>query len=102
MLKFIVNFDFRFVLAGMAVTPVAIVIAIANSGFGHGSDWVGRTIFPWSSLLPGTYSDASTLNFLATLLQFPVYGLIVGYGGKRSAGLMLVVHAFAVVIERHI
>lgn len=96
------NFDFRLVLAGMVFTPVAIVVAIADSGFGHGSDWVGRTIFPWSSLLPGTYSDASILNFLTILLQFPVYGFIIGYGGKRSTGLLLVVHAFAVVIEKHV
>jgi len=64
-------------LAGIAITIPACVIAFASSGAGHGTYFAFKLVFPitmLSALLGGI-----TLPFIIVgLAQFPLYGYFIG------------------------
>ena len=89
---------------GVLITPVAAILAVLSSGAGHGHYEFARLFFPYTMLLTRLQGDTITLPLLAlALVQFPLYGAILGItGSKRRAALagvlLLVVHTVAVIV----
>ena len=67
-------------LVGGFVTLPAMLLAIIFAGAGHGHYDFARALFPFSmlaTLLTGNYISIPLI--IAGLLQFPLYGLVIGF-----------------------
>lgn len=87
-------------LTGLALSIPALLQAMLSSGGGHGDYQFARTAFPIPMLL--TFNGSiNPLSLVAALVQFPVYGWIVGSAmARREYGRLIVVavlHVLAVV-----
>jgi hypothetical protein len=72
-------------VAGLAVTPVAMFLAIASGGAGHGGYEFARLFFPYSMLLTLAAGDTITDPLIALAwAQFPVYGLVLAVAALSS------------------
>ena len=69
----------------MLITPVAIFLAWASAGAGHGDYVFARLFFPYSMLLTRTCGD-QILGPLVVLAfgQFPAYGTLLAIATFRS------------------
>jgi hypothetical protein len=94
----------RGALLGVAVTPVAALLAVWSAGAGHGHYVLARLLFPYSMLLTRATDDSLTLPLLALgLVQWPLYGALLGFAASRgrallAAILLLVAHAGAAAL----
>lgn len=88
-------------IAGLAVEFLAIIAAFASSGAGHGSYVATRLLFPFSSLLMLIEGEIGPLGIGVGLLQYPLYGAVVGLGiGSRHLRLPIalgVIHLIAAI-----
>mgnify|MGYP007072819004 FL=1 len=87
-------------LTGLALSIPALLLAMLSSGGGHGDYQFARAAFPIPMLL--TFNGSiNLLSLVAALVQFPVYGWIVGSAmARREYGRLIVVavlHVLAVV-----
>ena len=83
-------------LLGIMLTPPALFLAVLSAGAGHGTYAFARAFFPLPMLATRLTGDhISTPLIVATILQFPLYGSIVGYALARRR--MIVVAAIAFV-----
>jgi|SRR5580698_6835202 hypothetical protein len=86
---------------GALIAPIALILAIASGGAGHGHYEFARLFFPYTMLLTRFTGDAITLPLIIlALAQFPLYGGIIGLcrGAIRAASaaiLIFVAHAVA-------
>jgi hypothetical protein len=72
-------------VAGIVVTPVAMSLAVASGGAGHGGYEFARLFFPYSMLLTLTTGDTITDPLIAIAwAQFPAYGLVFAGAALRS------------------
>lgn len=68
-------------LVGAAITLPAMFIAVVSSGAGHGDYGAARLLFPYSMLLTLITGDTiGVLSIVVALIQFPLYGLVIGAG----------------------
>jgi len=76
-----------FVVPALLLSPCLMSAAIGAAGAGHGSSYLPNLLYPFASLV---HAGETTWALLAGLLQFPVYGLILGVGAKigRDADLL--------------
>jgi hypothetical protein len=90
---------------GVAITPLAAVLAIASGGAGHGHYEFTRLFFPYTMLLTRVAGDTITLPLIVlALAQFPIYGAVIGACARRhheailAGGVLLVAHTVAAVL----
>lgn len=81
----------------LVITPIALVLAFASAGFGHGNYVLARIVLPFACLLIGT--AMTPLVLLAAVIQWPVYGLIVTHANSRklACGVVLLIHTLAAI-----
>ncbi|WP_183926517.1 hypothetical protein [Sphingomonas sp. BK069] len=63
---------------GAVIAAPAILAAIMSGGTGHGSYVAARVLFPFSMLLTRLEGEIGPVAMGAGLLQFPLYGALVG------------------------
>ena len=83
------------IVVGCLVTIPAVVVAIGSAGGGHGSDLVAKFLFPYVFLLHS--NNDATYAWLG-LLQYPVYGAILAFCGKRWNGATVVILVHVVFV----
>jgi hypothetical protein len=90
---------------GILVTPVAVFLALLSGGAGHGHYELAKLFYPYTMLLTRYANDTITFPLiLLALLQFPLYGAIIGLAAwKKPIGLVvalpiIVVHALFVAM----
>jgi hypothetical protein len=72
--------------AGIVVAPVAMFLAVASSGAGHGGYEFAKLLFPYSMLLTLTTGNTITDPLIAMAwTQFPVYGLLLAGAALNSS-----------------
>ena len=78
----------------MAITPLAVLAAIASADAGHGDFLLAKVFFPYSMLL--TRMTADMINYPSiglALLQFPLYGFAsTRFNAAKTAITLLVLH----------
>ena len=87
--------------AGAVIGALAIIIALASTGAGHG-DYIGaRLLFPFSMLLMLLEDAIGPIAIMVGLLQFPLYGAVIGRALFSNAGkpihLLASIHFVAVM-----
>lgn len=94
-------------LLGVVVGFFAIVLAMASGGAGHGHYVFARALFPLPMLITRVTHDTIELPSMAiAILQFPVYGIALGWAisdHKRLAawlivGALLLAHLAAAMV----
>lgn len=63
---------------GAIIAAPAILAAIMSAGAGHGSYAAARVLFPFSMMLTRFAGEIGPAAMAAGLLQFPLYGALVG------------------------
>lgn len=76
------------IVVGCLVMMQAVVVAIGSAGGGHGSYLVAKFLFPYVFLLR---SNNDAAYAWLGLLQYPVYGAILAFCGKRWNGATVVI-----------
>lgn len=71
-----------FVLGALFALP-AILAAIMSGGAGHGDYVAARALFPASMLLTLVEGRVGVLSMGIGLLQFPIYGGLLGWANVR-------------------
>lgn len=87
---------------GAAATVPAMVIFVISGGLiGHGDYVVARLIFPIPMLLVAMAPESiEGLMALSYLIQFPIYGALLGMRTRWSLGIfavLAVLHVFAAI-----
>jgi hypothetical protein len=85
--------------AGMLVELPALLGALASAGAGHGHYVAARALFPASMLLAvvrGTSIGAASM--IVALLQFPLYGALLGWSVARRNYLPAAIVASAHIL----
>jgi hypothetical protein len=89
--------------SGVLVAVPAIMAAVASSGAGHGDYAAARVLFPAPMLLTLLEGDTvGALSILVGLLQFPIYGTLMGWSIARKNYLPAVGVALAHVVAASI
>ena len=89
-----------FILTGLGITPILIAIAVFFAlGKGNAAGIFIRLFFPITMAISFALQSQTCVYILA-LLQFPLYGLIIGMAPNRFARAILIVliHLCATVI----
>jgi hypothetical protein len=92
-------------VGGIIFAPVALFLAIASAGAGHGDYGLARLLFPYSMLLTLTQRNEITGPLIVlACAQFPVYGVVLGSAALRNsmtlrvvASILGVLHLIAVI-----
>lgn len=89
------------IIISLAVTPFALLMAIASMGAGHGDYLLAKILFPYTMLSVVAFRSITAPFILLAILQFPIYGLILTFAGKRkklglSAIVLGIVHILTV------
>ena len=67
-----------FVLVGVMVTIPAVFLSVVSAGSGHGHYVEARLFYPLPCLLGRANNHLADEHMLLALVQFPLYGVIVG------------------------
>src|SRR5437762_12570031 len=70
---------------GLLVELLALFAAFASAGAGHGDYVAARILFPWSMLLTLIEGRIGAVPLSVGLLQFPVYGGLLGWSIGRGS-----------------
>ena len=78
--------------AGAAFTLPAGFLAVLSGGAGHGHYEFARLFFPAEMLATHLTSDTITASvMIAAILQFPIYGALIGYSLARRKLFWIIV-----------
>ena len=80
---------------GVLFAMPALLAAFISSGAGHGHYVAARALFPGSMLLTLVEGSIGTVSIAVGLLQFPVYGGLLGWTIARKRYLPALVAASA-------
>jgi hypothetical protein len=84
---------------GVLVSVLAVIAAVVSGGAGHGDYVAARALFPLPMLLTLLEGGAiGAVSIAVGLLQFPVYGALLGWSVTRKNHLPAVVVTLAHVI----
>ncbi|WP_156956941.1 hypothetical protein [Sphingomonas astaxanthinifaciens] len=89
-------------LAGVLASLPALFLALLSAGAGHGDYGFARALFPVPMLLTLIQGDSlGRISLAASLLQFPIYGLVLADAFARRrmlwAALLVIGHAAAAI-----
>jgi hypothetical protein len=77
--------------SGLLIEIPALLVAIASAGAGHGHYVAARALFPAPILLTVFQGGSiGTLSIAVALLQFPLYGALLGWSVARRKYLAAV------------
>lgn len=84
----------------MAVTPVALWLALVSANAGHGTYTVAKLFFPFTFLLTRLSGDVITnLLIVLALAQFPFYGwFVASFTTARALLVLSLAHAAAALL----
>lgn len=87
---------------GVLITVPAFIVALASGAAGHGHYVAARALFPIPLLLTPYEGDTIGPASIATgLLQFPIYGAVLGWSIARrnylSGAVMIAAHVVAAI-----
>ncbi|HWG16822.1 MAG TPA: hypothetical protein VN678_03090 [Acidobacteriaceae bacterium] len=85
-------------LAGLLVTPIALAIAFASAGFGHGSYIWARIVLPFASLCTLNSHFNSLLVPLFAILQYPIYGYLFDRSSRKVAAGCVIIAMHAAMV----
>jgi hypothetical protein len=71
-------------IVGVAVTPIALFLALVSSGAGHGDYLAARLLFPASMLTAALFGQMTAPALLLSFVQFPTYGWLFGESSKPT------------------
>jgi hypothetical protein len=72
-------------MAALGLTPVFLLVGFLSAGGGHGDYVLARILFPFAVLLMIVgRGSLYVLVILATIAQYPAYGLILSWAARRS------------------
>jgi len=86
----------------LIVTPLFLYLGIASGGAGHGHYLLAKLLFPFTMLSTRAFGSIVAPFILLAIIQFPLYGFILGAANERrtmfmpAAGILLV-HSVAAV-----
>jgi hypothetical protein len=87
---------------GALIELPALAAAILSAGAGHGHYVAARALFPTSMLLTLLEGRINAFSIAIGLLQFPIYGGVLGWGIARRtylpATLLASAHLAAVLV----
>lgn len=92
------------IIVSLIATPICLFLGFASGGAGHGDYILTTILFPYSVLLIFTLGSMIPSLITATLmiLQFPAYGIILGYSFERRRkflwAFILGIHILGVII----
>jgi hypothetical protein len=86
---------------GLLLEVVALFAAFISAGAGHGEYIAARALFPASMLLTLIDGHIGPLSLGFALVQFPLYGVLIGWaqarGAYRPAAIMGSLHLAAAI-----
>lgn len=85
------------------LTLGGILVASASAGSGHGNFLPVIVLFPFALLLSGALGLGSWYLVTLAVIQFPIYGVLLGQGGVKghfiaTALLLFFIHGGAVAM----
>jgi hypothetical protein len=80
-----------YLIAGLIVTPVALVAGFISAGSGHGNYVLARIVLPFACAFVGIYFGSGFLVVLASLIEWPMYGLFLDISKRKSVTAILIV-----------
>ena len=83
---------------GVLVSVLAVIAAVVSGGAGHGDYVAAQALFPLPMLLTLLEGAVGAVSIAVGLLQFPVYGALLGWSVTRKNHLPAVVVTLAHVI----
>ena len=88
------------VIISLLVTPIALLLGIGSAGAGHGDYRLAMILFPYIMLSTSLFNSITPPFIILAIIQFPVYGLVLGYADERGrlvsmSILLAVVHGVA-------
>jgi hypothetical protein len=90
-------------VVSLVLTPVFLFLGLVSGGAGHGDYVLARILFPFTMLSTRIFGSIVTPFILLAIIQFPLYGLVLGTANVRrkmlvsSAGL-LVLHSISAAL----
>ena len=97
-------FSFWQIFAGSIVLGVlALVVAFLFAGAGHGTYLPAKVLFTYTMLSTVHLESISGLFLIIALVQYPVYGLILGWAAKThnfrfAFGMIATLHVSGAVL----
>jgi hypothetical protein len=90
------------VICSLIVTPIALLFGVASGGAGHGNYFAAIILFPYTMLSAVAFDYIHVPFILLAIVQFPAYGIVLGYANEKGrfallVAILLIVH-FVVVI----
>ena len=83
------RYPVRAVVAGIAVGTLielpALFVAVMSAGAGHGDYVAARMLFPVSMLLTLIEGSIGPISLSVALIQFPLYGALLGWSISRKS-----------------
>jgi hypothetical protein len=84
---------------GVLVAVPAVMAAVASGGAGHGNYVAARALFPAPMLLTLFEGDrVGAFSVVVGLLQFPIYGMLLGWSIVRKNWVPAIVVTLAHII----
>ncbi len=91
-------------LVGIVLTPLALFLAMASAGAGHGDYVLARALYPFSILSTHLTDSITVVALVLACAQFPIYGWLLGAAFQREkkkpsvAAVTISIHAIAVLL----
>lgn len=89
------------VVFGALIALPALLVAAVSGGAGHGDYFAARLVFPFSMLLTLVEESIGVVSLSVALLQFPLYGALIGWivsrRSYRPAIAMALLHLVAAI-----
>ena len=87
------------VIAGVLLTPPALLLVIASGGAGHGDYGFARALFPVPMVIAGLAGRIGPVSIAFAVAQIPVVGGLAGWSFARQRAwpviILLGVHLLA-------
>ena len=95
----------RYLVWAIIIAPIAAVVAVTSSGFGHGSYFFSKLFFPYMMLsaLSNERVIPAFMLWFSIFLQIPIYGVLLALSPKKYIRIcvgisILVLHLIAVYL----
>lgn len=90
--------QYRWTIKMALWTPVLILISILLMGGGHGYYEPMIFLFPFSAILFIWFEEINLIFLFVSLVQYPVYGLLIDRFGKRISYTWLLILSIHLII----